>query len=151
MNSWIFQADPTLFRVDDYLHDHDRIVWNVTAHEKAIKAGDVVYLWRAGTNDHTAGVLARGMIVSNPRWLPMDEADYWVEAAPTDDLRVEITVDDRVETPRITPARLRPDSLLNDHPVMTDETTINFPLSNDQAERLALIWDQQETWAGTTE
>lgn len=47
MNYWIFQGTPRRFRVEDYVHEHNRIEWTVRQHVDDVTPGDTVFIWRA--------------------------------------------------------------------------------------------------------
>ena len=72
MSTWIFQGNPKLFHMDEYLsaRQHQQIVWSVRQKHflRTISVGDEVYIWRAdGRGKGTGGIVAKGMITSTPR------------------------------------------------------------------------------------
>ena len=53
-NFWIFQANPKLFDIDLALQDLDEISWLVRQHQRELKVGDRVFLWRSGKDSGIA-------------------------------------------------------------------------------------------------
>lgn len=80
-SAWIFEAVPKEWDVNRYLRDVSRrdvegeMAWPVTAHVEDVKAGDRVFVWRAG--DHkVAGVVALARVVDAPAELEEDKSEY---------------------------------------------------------------------------
>ena len=100
MSTWIFQGNPKLFHMDEYLsaRQHRQIVWAIRQKYfiKDVTVGDEVYIWRSnGHNQGTGGIVARGTITSTPRDIPDDAPELWTEpeVSPLDS-RVEILLDE---------------------------------------------------------
>jgi len=62
-SSWIFQGNPKVFDIDDYLTRYPLIYWRTPTHKKSISLGDRAFMWRAGEN---AGIIASGKVVELP-------------------------------------------------------------------------------------
>jgi hypothetical protein len=62
-NHWIFQGNPDLFNIDEYLKTRAQIRWQVRQHADRVTEGDNVLLWRSGEN---GGVVAECIVESAP-------------------------------------------------------------------------------------
>jgi predicted RNA-binding protein with PUA-like domain len=60
---WIFQANPEKFDIDTYVRGRTDIRCSVRQHKDAIHIGDVVLMWRSGSN---SGVVAECIVTSEP-------------------------------------------------------------------------------------
>jgi hypothetical protein len=61
---WIFQGNPKLFDIDDYLARYpQRIYWRTPRYANDIKVDDRAFIWRSGTE---AGAVAIGAVVELP-------------------------------------------------------------------------------------
>lgn len=88
-NTWIFQAIPSQFRIDDFIATSpETCLWRVSSGHSKIKIGDKVYLWRSiGKSCRThAGIVAEAEIVgpvaeqrddaaSKPFWINRSDAE----------------------------------------------------------------------------
>ncbi len=64
MNYWIFKVNPDNYNIDGHIAYQDkRITWLTPNHKNQIKAGDIAFVWRTGTN---RGIIAVMDIDSNP-------------------------------------------------------------------------------------
>lgn len=63
-STWIFQANPEQYRIDDALGQLSVIDWRVPQHTGEIRPGDEVLIWRAGRH---AGAVGVGRVTSYPR------------------------------------------------------------------------------------
>jgi hypothetical protein len=61
--AWIFQANPTKYKILDALDWLNKIEWRVTRYSNEIKLGDIVYIWLSGP---TAGIYAKTVVVEAP-------------------------------------------------------------------------------------
>jgi hypothetical protein len=101
MNYWVFQGNPDVFDITEYLANNDDIVWSVRQGYLAeyMKPGDEVFLWRAAGRKKTiAGVVAVARLTSEPRMMPDDLASHplWHEGDQTQvELRVELAIEKR--------------------------------------------------------
>jgi hypothetical protein len=98
MSSWIFQGNPSLFRIDEYLKTAKSIVWSIMQKHflKAISVGDEVYIWRADGHERgTGGIVARGTITSTPKSMLDDAPSLWTQPeVPPSKPRVHISLDE---------------------------------------------------------
>lgn len=69
MNYWLFQANPTKYRIEAALSetiDPDNWTWDVKQNKQYIKKGDKVIIWRTGKD---AGILALATVTSDVQFL----------------------------------------------------------------------------------
>jgi len=78
MSFWIFKYNPSLYDVDRYvIKPGGETTWRVTRYRDKIKAGDLVFLWRAG---EPRGLTALMKIEVDPFFYPFNPAEpYWSE------------------------------------------------------------------------
>ena len=63
MQYWIFQGNPKKYDVDGYLKKYDYVYWGLKQQREKIKAGDIVFFWRAqGGTKNPYGLIAKGTI-----------------------------------------------------------------------------------------
>ena len=60
---WIFQGNPDLFDIDQYVRNGETIKWRVTKYRGKIAKGDKVILWRSGDK---SGAIATADVLSKP-------------------------------------------------------------------------------------
>lgn len=103
--SWIFQANPNIYRIEESLAVERLELWNLRQHVKQIKKGDTVFIWISGTN---AGIYAIGTVISEPEMRMDSEVgkSYWTSSR--DGSRIY---------PRVW---IRYDRVLLDHPLYRD-------------------------------
>jgi hypothetical protein len=99
VNTWVFQANPDIYRVDAALKAFSEHHWLVNQHAKHIVTGDEVFIYRCGEN---AAIVAVGTVLCDPALLvvPPEEQKYEVEPLKFDGPRMRV----RVRTRRIDPA-----------------------------------------------
>ena len=76
---WIFQANPSRYRIHESLRKESEEWWNLNQHADDVRVGDRVLIWISGSD---AGVYALGTVVAPPIVTP-DSATgqaYWLEA-----------------------------------------------------------------------
>jgi len=68
MNSWIFQGNPDVFDMTEYLSKNDDILWSAKQYRSEIEVNDEVFMWRAvGKNKKArSGVIAVAKVVEKP-------------------------------------------------------------------------------------
>jgi len=150
MTSWIFQGSPSKFQVDRYLKSKNEILWTIRQreYEKDISVGDVAYIWRAdGPNPGTAGIVAKGRIITLPSMMEDDEPDLWnLEPESMVDLRVKINIEEiRLTTTEgmLLKRELKEDAILNDMPIITTPRKTNYKLSPECASRINSLWENK--------
>lgn len=65
--AWIFQANPTIYRLRDSLRDLKVDTFLVTRYESDIKVGDRIYLWESGKQ---AGIVGIAQVIEEPKPRP---------------------------------------------------------------------------------
>jgi hypothetical protein len=132
-STWVFQAAPGTFDLRGAIAALDRMTWLVQRHERAIHAGDRVYLWTAGPE---GGIVAVGSVLDEPslRLSDPESARFIRDAEHLEGtrMRVMVSVDAVLERPILR-------SSLLTHPVLRDLTIIrarqgtNFRVTREQA------------------
>jgi EVE domain len=61
--TWIFQANPLLYRIEESLRVEQKEKWNLRQHQRDVQIGDRVLLWMAGKR---AGIYATGVVMTSP-------------------------------------------------------------------------------------
>lgn len=154
-STWIFQGNPKLYDIDDYLARYPLIYWRTPTYKNVIYLGDRVYMWRAGGE---GGIVASGTVVELPTpedKLKFPEAlgtDLWM----ADELakrkpdpstpKVGILIDSVRLTPQegmILRSTLLEDALLSGLKVIKQPNGTVFPVDSEEAVRI------QELWGGT--
>ena len=87
---WIFQGNPLLFDVDQYLNRQQEIRWSLRQHRSDVHIGDKVLIWRSGEN---SGVVAICVVQSEPDSLLQDDApEIWHQQPPKTEARCKLEV-----------------------------------------------------------
>lgn len=148
MSVWIFQANPATFDIDGYLAATSQIRFTVRQKHFAnrISVGDRVYVWRSqGAGGEPGGVIASGWISRSAIEEPDDSTAliFWKDsAANRTELRVAIDVD-RVADKKEVVRRdwLKGDPILDSLRILKFFSETNYELTDQQASRLAVLWD----------
>eukprot|EP01118_Nematostelium_gracile_P010570 TRINITY_DN365_c0_g1_i2.p1 TRINITY_DN365_c0_g1~~TRINITY_DN365_c0_g1_i2.p1 ORF type:complete len:846 (-),score=181.48 TRINITY_DN365_c0_g1_i2:4-2541(-) len=125
--SWIFQANSTIYDIENSLKNLKKMTWVVKQHIHKIRKNDRVYIWVSGKN---AGVLATGVIISNPSEMPESKAmkQYFLQTKNVKfnakQLRVNIQID------YILPKRLQKNVFVN-HPTLSHLTILRQPIGTN--------------------
>jgi hypothetical protein len=99
-SSWIFQANPAKYRIEESLAVEKEELWNLNQHASRVHTGDKVYIWISGP---MAGIYAIGTVVCEPIVQPDSPVgmEYWwdkrdgARAKPRVWVRYEKTLLDR--------------------------------------------------------
>jgi len=62
-STWIFQANPSMYRIEDSLGVEREEKWNLRQHRRAVQLDDRVLIWMAGKR---AGIYAIGTVKTSP-------------------------------------------------------------------------------------
>jgi hypothetical protein len=162
MSAWLFQGNPDVFHMDEYLKLNQFILWSVRQEHLGprMKVGDTVYLWRAaGSKKAASGVVAKAVIVEQPLVQPDDAAaqGLWIRN-PSDrpELRVRLRITQTCLGPKEVVRRdwIAADPVLRDLMVLKMANATNYELAPKHAQRLALLventgrtWDREECLA----
>ncbi len=81
MSYWIFQGNPTYWRVFDYLAKHGRGElkkwdWSARRYIDEIAPGDAAVLWMSGDRA-SRGVYAAGRVTGVPYLAPFEADEFW--------------------------------------------------------------------------
>ena len=138
-SSWIFQANPDIFDIDEAIGELKEITWKVNRYKDQVHAGDIVYLWKSGEN---AGIVAVGKILSEPALLKDLEIEKRFirpnaarENGDKDFMRVRISVE-RVLGPMIRRQDLLNDPLLGSMQILRQSQGTNFVLNDEEAKAI---------------
>lgn len=149
-NTWIFQGNPKVFDIDNYVKDHKFIWWSLRQEHFAdnIQLNDDVYLWRSdGGKRGTGGIIAKCKIVNLPieRANDSDARNYW----HTDDwskpyLAVKLEVlDVKIDEGSISRMELQEHPLLKELLILRLRQQTNYLLSSEHAAELHKLWDSR--------
>ncbi len=150
MSTWIFQANPDLFDIDAYLATWpSEFPWLVTRYADRITIGDTVYLWRnRGKHKAEPGIIAEGVITApaEPRAERPDARRFWYEGITEADA---ITPRALLRPVRVAAQRevlrrdwLEGDPVLRDLPNLKMAAGTNYPVTEEQADRLRALWNR---------
>jgi len=147
MAAWIFQGNPEKFDLDGYLRaDLGTITWVVRQQADKIAVGDTVYIWRsAGKDKDASGIVAECRVASPIAAMPseLEAAQFWKEPSPHIENRASLVVV-RVAGTRQVLKRdwLKTDPILRGNLIFRMAQGTNFPLNNEEAERVAILWQR---------
>ncbi|WP_094554422.1 EVE domain-containing protein [Synechococcus sp. 1G10] len=147
MRTWIFQGNPSIFDLDGFLQSHPvDFSWLAKQHRDKIMPGDDVYVWRsAGDARGTAGIVAKATVISEPYEGPDDQVSvpYWKYASNATSVQCRVRI--RLEKSASSREIIKRDWLVED-PICHDLLVIrqpagtNYPVNQDQADRLGQLW-----------
>lgn len=145
---WVFQGNPKLFGIDDYLARYPELVyWRTPRYADRIAVGDVAFIWRSGSD---AGAVALGQVVEAP--VPASEVehpealgdDLWWSKKP--DPKEPKTGIRLIEVRILDSEGMVPRSAAKDSPVLAESTLIRMPngtvfsLPGGQGRALEALW-----------
>ncbi|MEH7036345.1 HNH endonuclease [Priestia megaterium] len=147
INTWIFQGNPRVFDIDNYVKNHKFIWWSLRQQHfiDKIQLNDEVYLWRSdGGKRGTGGVIAKCKIVSSPLQREDDSGakDYWY----TDDwaysyLAIKLEVlEVKLEDEFINRLSLLEHPVLKELLILRLRQQTNYLLSKKHAIELQRLW-----------
>ena len=132
---WIFQGNPLLFGVDQYLNNRDEIRWSVRQHHDEVHVGDKVLIWRSGEN---SGVVATCVVQSEPDSLLEDDApEIWHKQPPNAEARCKLKVLDRFTESPVTRQNIK--GILPALSIVKNAQGTNFPLSAAEYEAILAL------------
>jgi hypothetical protein len=129
---WILQGNPDLYDLDGALAELDEISWRVHQHTAEIRRGDLVLIWRSGSE---AGVVAIGRVLDDPSLSAQPEREHRFELAgeAAEATRCPIAVRAVDWIPK---ARVQALPEMADHLIVTAPRATVYPL--DEAQWAAL-------------
>ncbi|MFJ8243693.1 HNH endonuclease [Peribacillus asahii] len=147
-NTWIFQANPEIFDIDNYVKDHKYIWWALRQGRfcDIIELDDEVFMWRSnGDKRGTGGILAKTRVVGLPQERPNDESakDYWHNE---DWKKPYLGVKLEVLEVKILEGFIRRSSLLDHHVlnellILSQWRQTNYLLSPEHSIELQKLWN----------
>jgi len=149
MSTWIFQGNPDIFAVNEYLaNSKNRIIsWSVRQknYVEKILPGDEVFIWRAdGRRRFSGGIVAKGIVISRPT--VMEEGEEVIKLwkkYPGKEYRVKIFLEEvRLFTndgmiPRI---EIEEDDILKHLKIVNFRQHTNYLVESEFVNRLRLMW-----------
>ena len=149
MTVWIFQANPDLFRVGEYLNAvSNRVCWRVSKYRRKIAVGDQVFIWRALGRDHgISGVIAEARVQSAVQVMVDDPASrpFWRDPtnADTEEHRVWLELVRIAKDHEILLRQaLLEDLILSSLSIFSYAGTTNHAVKPNEAIRLNELWRQ---------
>jgi len=142
MESWLFQANPKLYRVRLALHHFKRTsrltTWLVSAHKARIRAGDEVFFWEAGPQ---AGLVGWGEIQTEPAKIPLEEEElqFVIVKAKFDGSRIRVRIKVEGECYRARAELRAASALSNWAPINRGVQGTNFHIPPTVREALRLV------------
>lgn len=133
IRTWIFQARPDKYRIEDSIRIEDEEYWNLNQHSKKIHKGDRVLVWISGAE---AGIYAVGVVATEPVMMPDTPKGltYWnnksdgQRAKP----RVLVKYDTKLSETPLLKQYLQCDPALWDLSIIQFSRGTNFPVTQDE-------------------
>lgn len=151
MTSWIFQGNPNIFRVNEYLSSRKKIIWTIKQKyfEDKMSVDDVVYIWRSdGSIPKSGGIIAKGKITALPQKIQDDAPNLWIKKQENSlALRVEIEVEDtrlNEEEGMIKRIDLEKDNTVRDMRILAFRSETNYKLESKHAIHIDYLWNQKK-------
>lgn len=130
---WIFQGNPSLFRIREYVSANSEIVWRVVQHSNEIAVGDSVLIWETGRD---ARILALAEVTAAPSAkIEEDAPELWLDEKESSriHLRCTLRITDRFED------ELTKDKLTGITPRLPNlkyANATNFKITEEQYEKI---------------
>jgi 5-methylcytosine-specific restriction enzyme A len=147
VNTWIFQGNPNVFDIDNYVQDNKFIWWSIRQEHFAdeFNINDTVFLWRSdGGKKGTGGVLAKCRVVSLPvdRTDDSNSQDYWNNDDWSNSyLAIKLEVQEvNLREGFISRISLLEHSVLKDLLIHRLRQQTNYLLSHEHATELDKMW-----------
>jgi predicted HNH restriction endonuclease len=159
-STWIFQGNPKLYDIDDYLARYPLIYWRTPTHRDHIALGDRAFMWRAGDD---GGIVASGHVVELPvieEHLKHPEAlgsDLWM----ADELakrrmdpnapKVGIAIDSvrlTAEEGMVPRSFFKGDPQLSQSTIIRQPNSTVFAVSTEEALKLEEVWGGSASLSG---
>jgi|ERR1022692_922296 5-methylcytosine-specific restriction protein B len=130
--TWIFQANPKLFNIDEAVTHLSEMTWSVSAHKELITPGDKVFFWKSGP---AAGVIGEATVLTSPSLSEQlgneNEFALTKERFTGPQLRVRLRIDD-VFMPPLSRDALKADVRLADLSIFKYAQGTNFAVTPDE-------------------
>lgn len=137
---WLFQANPTRYRIHEALEQKAEDYWNLNQHASQISVGDRVLIWICGDE---AGIYAVGTVVTAPVVMPdaPGGTPYWRPPSSGSQPRPRVLVrfDQKLLDQPLRKAFLLTDPVLSGLRVLHQPRATNFPVTVEQ-------WTALQPW-----
>lgn len=127
-NSWVFQANPEVYLVDEALRTLEEHTWLVQQHRKEIHVDDKVYIWRGGLSP---AMLARGIVLTEPEDMEPNPAEnkFLIQPLKFNGKRCRVRIKtEKFPTP-LTKMKLLKDPKLSEWSVLSGLQGTNFRMT----------------------
>lgn len=134
---WFLQANPKLYDIDAALASLKHIWWQVPQYTSEVHVGDVVVIWRSGSD---AGVIGVGRVVDEPQLRAVvDDAErpfvrVASDAAPSTQARIAVRA-----TPFVAKAAVAALGALAEHTIIRAPMGTVFPIDDDDWSALSAV------------
>ncbi|WP_049867641.1 HNH endonuclease [Paenibacillus sp. D9] len=146
-NTWVFQGNPSRFKVDDYLRENQDIVWSIRQEHYVndIQIGDTVYIWRsdAGKRGY-GGVVAKATVTGLPVSRKDVTSEFWITPSDANEIlpRVPLHIEElALEGDHLSRELLKSNPVLSNLLILKMSNNTNYLLSAIQAEELLKQWN----------
>lgn len=147
MQSWIFQANPKVFKIDEFLASApDQCLWRVSKYAREIGRGHRVFLWRAlGKGARSdSGIFGRAEVIalSSPQEPGTAQEDFWIDQGNKKrrEPRARIGGLSIGSTPDLSLAAVECDPILKNMGFLRNRQGTNFSILEQYADRLETLW-----------
>jgi hypothetical protein len=142
-SSWVFQANPKTYNVEDAIRHLSELNWLVVQHRIDVHTGDIAYIWKSGP---AASLLCRSTVLSEPILLEdsHEESRFHVDDGKFRGarLRVRIRIDQLLNYPLMR-AETLDNPVLASQKIFTRWQGTNFPLDEAAAPELDRLFRQR--------
>jgi hypothetical protein len=132
-SSWIFQANPKFYDIDQAVINLEKMAWLVATHKDRIAPGDEVFIWKSGTD---GGILAEATVLATPAMMEESEESmrFVIDSEKFNgpQLRVPLRIDQALARP-LSRSVLKEDPRLEDLSILKFSQGTNFPVTEEQA------------------
>ena len=134
---WLFQANPTKYRILEALEEKDADYWNLNQHAAQVSVGDRVLIWVCGD---AAGIYAVGTVTTIPTVMPdtPEGEPFWRPPSSGSQPRPRVLVrfDQKLLDQPLRKAFLQTDLVLAGLRVLHQPRATNFVVTQEQWEAL---------------
>jgi hypothetical protein len=150
--TWIFQATPKDFRIDDFVKTSpSECLWRVSRYQRELRLGDTVFLWRAkGNTNIEGGIFGRAEIIRTAILIAPDFAqqDFWISTSDKYSkepraLLGAISLNDSCNP--ICRTTLMNDPITGNLSILSQAQGTNFRVSEPEARRLVALLQSHRT------
>ena len=143
---WIFQANPSFYRILEALQHLDRMQFLTSRYKDRIHVGDVVLLWMSGNH---AGIYAQARVVEGvaDRESDGDDAAFWADpsSGATTKPRVVLAIEKRFLGNPLLKTTIATTEGLANMMILRQPNGTNFPVDADAWELLRPLLPTEET------